>query len=89
MTTLTKDTPITFTANQLGLIDGPDGHWFVEETVGSGDEGTYVGEHPNSDLASQGWILARVEVNGRTLYCPCHTSQFLPTASGRKRSSDG
>jgi hypothetical protein len=71
---LEKGARVRFTANRLGLVAHLDATRFEEETVEQGDEGTYLGPHPNPRL--DGWHVISVQKGERELFAPVHENQF-------------
>lgn len=66
---------VRFTMGNLGLMVDQASFKFEDEIVNEGDEGVYIGPHPNGNLGAE-WALVEVETGDRVLLCPCHTSSF-------------
>jgi len=71
-----KGQKVKMVTGQMGLMSSQDETRFVSETLNYGDEATFEGDHLNPELATKGWVLLRVERDGRTLWCPAHDSHF-------------
>lgn len=71
MTAIPSDATVTFTADNLGLMEGPNDKHFTGLVVDAGKKGQYVGPS-----VIDGYHVIAVFVEGRVLYCPATTRQF-------------
>lgn len=69
-------TRVRFTRGPLGTLTEPNAYRFHEHFASKGDEGSYLGPHPQERLAEKDWHLVAIEHDGRTLYVPVHAGQF-------------
>jgi hypothetical protein len=68
-------TPIRYiTKGALGTIRHPEATRFEERVVNDGDEGVYVGPHPNPRLAEEDWHLTKLTDDD--LLVPVHSGLF-------------
>lgn len=66
---------VRFVHGPIGLLSDPDGFRFAEPVAKYGDEGTYLGPHPQLDE----WHMIEVLVPGEagSFYAPVHRGQFV------------